>query len=119
MDLRPIRRRTIAIAAAYAVALQALLAGFVPAGPAALAGPFAVLCSHDAADGTGLPSQHDLPCAAACAAMGHGISGPVPPGVVVAIAEPDAVAAVAPAGDWVPPRIAPAHIHAPRGPPLA
>ena len=87
--------------------------------PALLAGPFAVLCSHDAADGTGQPAQHDLPCAALCAAMGHGIAGPVPPGVVVAIAVPHAVAAVAPANEWVPPQIALTDTHAPRGPPLA
>ncbi len=120
MDLRPVRRRIVAIVAAYAVALQALLAAFVPAGPAALAGRFAVLCSHDAAaDGTGPPSQHDLPCAAACAAMGHGVSGPAPPGVVVALVEPNTVPVAVPAADWVSPRSATTHTHAPRGPPLA
>ena len=87
--------------------------------PRLSAGPFAVLCSHDAGDGTGQPAQHDLPCAALCAAMGHGISGPVPPGVVVAMAVPHGVAAMAPVSEWVPPQIAPTDTHAPRGPPLA
>jgi hypothetical protein len=112
-------RRTIALTAAYAVALQVLLAAFVPLAPAIPTGPFAVLCSHDKADGTGQPAQHDLPCAALCAAMGHGIAGPVPPDVVIARAKPNAIAALAPAGEWVPPRIALSDVHAPRGPPLA
>ena len=119
MDLGPFRRPAIALVAAYAVALQTLLAAFVPAAPALPAGPSAVLCSHDAADGTGRPAQHDLPCAALCAAMGQGIAGPVPPGVVAAIAVPQAVAAIAPPTEWVPPQIAFNDNHAPRGPPLA
>ena len=65
------------------------------------------------------PARHDLPCAALCAAMGHGIAGPVPPDVVAAIAVPHAIAALAPVRDWMPPQIAPTDIHAPRGPPLA
>jgi hypothetical protein len=109
-------RRTIAVAAAYAVALQLLLAAFVQL---ASATPFSVLCSHDNADGSGQPARHDLPCAALCAAMGQGIAGPVPPDVVVAIAAPQVIAALAPARDWTPPRIAPTDSHAPRGPPLA
>ena len=119
MDIGPFRRRTIALAAAYAVALQTLLAAFVPAAPVLPAGRFAVLCSHDAADGTGQPAQHDLPCAALCAAMGQGIAGPVPLGVVAAIAVPQAIAAVVPVNEWVPPQIALTDTHAPRGPPLA
>jgi hypothetical protein len=99
--------------------LQALLASFIPVPPAVLAGPLAILCSHDAGEGNGQPAQHDVPCAALCAAMGHGISGPVPPEVVVAVAEPHAVAAMAPISDWVPPRIPHTDTHAPRGPPLA
>ena len=112
-------RRTIALTAAYAVALQMLLAAFVPLASPVSAGPFSVLCSHDNADGSGQPARHDLPCAALCAAMGHGIAGPVPPDVVAVIAAPQAIAALAPARDWAPPRIAPTDIHAPRGPPLA
>ncbi len=74
MDSSRFRRRTIALVAAYAVALQALLLAFVPLAPTVLAGPFAMLCSqHDAAGGTGQPAKHDLPCAALCAAMGHGV----------------------------------------------
>ena len=57
-----------ALAAAYAMALQMLFAAFVPVAPLLLASPFAVLCSHDEADGTGQPARHDLPCAALCAA---------------------------------------------------
>jgi|SRR6185503_10331759 hypothetical protein len=112
-------RRTIALTAAYAVALQMLLAAFVPLASPVSAGPFSVLCSHDKADGSGPPAQHDLPCAALCAAMGQGIAGSVPPDVVAVIAAPQALAALAPARDWTQPQIAPTDIHAPRGPPLA
>jgi hypothetical protein len=121
MDSSSIRRRTVALIAAYAVALQTLLAAFVPATPALLANPFAVLCSHDAdgPDHPGQPAQHEPPCAALCAAMGQGIAGPVPPGVVVAVAVPQSFTAIAPASDWVPPQIATTDTHAPRGPPLA
>jgi hypothetical protein len=118
MDSGRFRRRTIALVAAYAMALQSLFAAFVPAPLALPAGPFAVLCSH-AADGPGQPARHDLPCAALCAAMAHGVAGPVPPDVVVAIAVPHAIVAIAPVNEWVPPQIALTDLHAPRGPPLA
>jgi hypothetical protein len=111
------RRRTIAIVAAYAVALQALLLSFVPTA-VPLTGPFAILCSHDSADGTGQPVQHDLPCAALCAALAHGVSGPLPSGVVTLAAKLRPFMAVAPAGSWVLPPIARTDPHAPRGPPL-
>ena len=112
-------RRTIALTAAYAVALQMLLAAFVPLASPVSAGPFSVLCSHDKADGSGPPAQHDLPCAALCAAMGQGIAGPLPTGMVVSVAAQSPIAAFIPASDWVPPLIAATDSHAPRGPPLA
>ena len=112
------RRRTIALVAAYAMTLQTLFAAFVPPAPANLAGSFALLCSHDA-DGPGQPAHHDRPCAALCAAMGHGVAGPMPPDFVIAFVTPYAIAAIAPANDWVTPRIALTDVHAPRGPPLA
>ena len=119
MDSGCFRRRTIAIVAAYAVALQALLLAFVPMAAAPLSGPFAILCSHDSADGTGQPARHDLPCAALCAALGHGVSGPLPPGVVTLVAELRLFTALAPTGPWALPPIAGTDPHAPRGPPLA
>ena len=119
MDSGRSRRRTIALVAAYALALQGLFAAFVPVATDAVSGSFAVLCSHDAGEGSGQPAQHDLPCAAICAAMGHGIAGAVPPDVVAAVVTPHAVAAAAPVNEWVPPQIAPTDTHAPRGPPLA
>ena len=119
MDFGPLRRPAVALIAAYAMALQALLTAFIPVSPAVLAAPFAVLCGHDATDGQGHPAQHDLPCAAICAAMGQGIAGPVPPDVVIAIAVPHAVPAATPAIQWVPPPIVVTDTHAPRGPPLA
>ncbi len=119
MDFGPLRRPAVALIAAYAMALQALLTAFIPVSHAGQAAPFAVLCGHDAADGKGQPAQHDLPCAAICAAMGQGIAGPVPPDVVVAIVVPHAVTAATPAIQWVPPPIVVTDTHAPRGPPLA
>ena len=112
------RRQTIALIAAYAMALQTLFAALVPPAPADPAGSLALLCSHDAG-GPGQPAHHDLPCAALCAAMGHGVAGPVPPDVVAASVTRYASAAIGPADQWVPPQIALTDIHAPRGPPLA
>lgn len=114
----PFRRRTVAaLVAAYAVALQALLSAFVPMAAVATPSPFALICSYDRGDGP--PLRHDLPCAALCAAMAQGLSGPLPPTVAVATIAPQVVSSLAPAGDWVPPNMAFAHNHAPRGPPLA
>jgi hypothetical protein len=118
MDLSPVRRRTVALVAAYAVALQTVLAAFVPVVLTAPADAFAVLCSH-AADGPGQPAQHDPPCAAMCAAMGQGIAGALPTGMAVNVAVPPSIAALNAASDWVPPPLAVADSHAPRGPPLA
>ena len=67
----------------------------------------------------GQPAHHDLPCAALCAAMGHGVAGPVPPDVVAASVRQYASAAIGPVNQWVSPQIALTDIHAPRGPPLA
>lgn len=118
MNLSPVRRRTVALVAAYAVALQTLLAAFVPVALAIPADAFAVLCSHDA-NGPDQPAKHDPPCAAMCAAMGHGIAGPLPTAMAVSAAMPQSIAAPIPDTDWVPPPIAATNSHAPRGPPLA
>jgi hypothetical protein len=117
MDSGRLRRRTIALVAAYAMALQALFAAFAPID--ARSGAVAVLCSHDSGDGSGQPASHDLPCAAICAAMGHGIAGAALPDIVGAFALPQAIAAAVPVSEWVPPQIALTDIHAPRGPPFA
>jgi len=113
-----LRRQTIALIAAYAVALQGLLLSFVPLAPAALTGPFAILCSHDAVDGPGQPAKHDLPCAALCAALGYGVTGPLPPAVTTLAAEFRMFQAVVPTSPWTPPRIARTEPHAARGPPI-
>src|SRR5690242_18578685 len=70
-------RRTIALVAAYAVALQAIFLTFVPVAPANPTGLLDVFCSRDGANGTGHSPEHDLPCAAMCAALGHGVTGPL------------------------------------------
>jgi hypothetical protein len=113
------RRQTIALVAAYAMALQALFAAFVPPAVAAhRVGAVAALCSHDA-DSSGQPADQDLPCAALCAAMAQGIAGSLPPDIAIAFATPYAVAALAPGNDWITPRVASPDGHAPRGPPRA
>ena len=117
MDWSPVRRRTVALVAAYAMALQMLFAAFVPLSLATTAGGSVVLCSHDA-DGSGPPAQHDLPCAAMCAAVGQGIPGPLP-AAAVGVAMPLSVVSFVPPSDWLPPQIAATDSHAPRGPPLS
>ena len=112
------RCQTIALIAAYAMALQTLFATLAPPALASPAGSLALLCSPDAG-GPGQPARHDLPCAALCAAMGHGVAGPVPPDVVAASVRQYARAAIGPDNQWVSPQIALTDIHAPRGPPLA
>jgi hypothetical protein len=119
MNSGRLRRSTVALIAAYAIALQSLLSGMVPLAPSILAGTAAVLCTHDSADGTGQPSPHQLPCAAMCAALGHGMAGPLPPAVVVVFAAPYAVAADTAFNEWTPPRTDVRGPQAPRGPPLA
>ena len=121
MDSARFRRRTIALIAAYAVVLQGLFLAFGPVAPAGQGASFGVLCTHDSDDGSGQgqPANHDLPCAALCAAIGHGMAGPVPSGIAAQVAAFHAVAALVPVSDWV----SPLHLldtpHIPRGPPLA
>jgi hypothetical protein len=119
MESRSFRRRTVALIAAYAVALQALLSAFVAVGPAIDISPIAALCAHDGTDGTGHRSGHDLPCAAICAALGHAIAGPLPPAIVVAYAGPATAALPQPLREWQVPPVRLDGPQAPRGPPLA
>ena len=76
---RPLRLRVIALAAAYAVALQGLLAAFVPV---VMATPAGILCSGEATTDPGVPADHGPSCASACAMLG-GPAGPLPPGVAL------------------------------------
>ena len=107
MELGRFRRRTVAPwSRPMRWRCRRCLSAFVPMAAAVPPGPFAVICSHDGGDGSGPPAQHDLPCAALCAAMAQGLSGPLPPAVAVATIAPQVVSSLAPASDWVPPRIA-------------
>ena len=119
MDSRGLRYQAVALIAAYAVALQALLSSFLPVVPAIPGTALAVLCSHDGADGSGQPARHDRPCAAICAALGHGVAGPLPPDIVVAVAAPQAMVALSPVDGWVTPRLTIRGPQAARAPPLA
>ena len=119
MNSGRLHRRAVALVAAYAMALQMLLSALVPVAPSVMAAASAILCSHDGADGTGQPGRHELPCAAMCAAMGHGVAGSLPSAIAVVVVSPRAVAAIGSASDWVSPQIATSGPQAPRGPPLA
>ena len=119
MDSRGLRHQAVALIAAYAVAMQALLSSFMPAAPAIPDIAFAALCLRDGSDGSGHPARHDLPCAAICAALGHGLAGPLPPDIVVAVAAPQAMVALTPVDGWVTPRLAVRGPQAARAPPLA
>jgi hypothetical protein len=77
----PFRLRAIALITAYAVALQGLLAAFVPV---AAALPSGMLCSGQVMDGPAEPAGHEPSCASSCAMLG-GIAGPLPPDLVVAV----------------------------------
>src|SRR5947199_861231 len=105
MNLARIRRIGIALTAAYAMALQALLLSFVPLPTAALGDSLSALCAYDDTGKDG-PAQHQVPCVAVCAAMGHGTAGAVPQAVADIVAPGMVVAAIAPPAGWVATNIA-------------
>ena len=119
MERGSVRCRAVALIAAYAVAMQTLLSAIVPLAPAILNDRLAVLCTQDGGGAGGDPARHDLPCAAVCAALGHGVAGPLPPAIAIAVTAPQVVAARVSRGDWVPPHLALRGPQSPRGPPLA
>jgi hypothetical protein len=119
MEPHSLGRRTVALIAAYAMALQALWSTSIPVDLSVLASPAAIFCSHDEAGGAGHPARHDLPCTAVCAALGHGMAGRLPPVVAAAYAAPRVIAALAPTRDWVVPPDVIDGPQAPRGPPFA
>jgi hypothetical protein len=118
MEWGRIRRIAIALSAAYAVALQALFLSFIPVSATALTDSGLVLCAYQDAGGTGHPEQHQVPCVAICAAMGHGISGTIPP-LVTEFLVPNLIAtAVEPLAHWVVPVLVEGRPQNSRGPPL-
>lgn len=79
-----VRRRAVALVAAYAIALNALLSLSADVKPTAADALHRVVCTTDAATrdgGTGTPDQHGGHCIAICAAMagacGDGAAGRV------------------------------------------
>ena len=117
MDFSAIRRAIIALAAAYSMALQALLLAFVVPQAAALVDPFTVLCANVGTGDTGLPGKHEIPCPAVCAAMGHGLAGALPAGIAAIAVLREAYAAAAPLIEWIAPLIFAAGLLPARGPP--
>jgi len=118
MEWGRIRRIAIALSAAYAVALQALFLSFLPFPAAALSDSGAVLCAYQDTGGLGHPEQHQVPCVAICAAMGHGIAGALPSLVAEVLAPRLIAAALEPLARWVVPPIVETRPQSSRGPPL-
>lgn len=115
---RRLRRQIVALTAAYALAMQALLMAALV--PAAVGGPLAIICGHDGGTGQDDTGRHDLPCAALCAAIGHGVAGPLPANPAVALRPLPTAASYAQGGDWIVLSAAGWRgPHSPRGPPLA
>ena len=117
MNLAHLRRSAVTWVAAYAVALHAVLSAFAPFAPMVPAGPHAVICTHEG-DHSRAPARDDHPCAAICAAMGHGLAALTPPAAFAVLDDPQAVPARATAADRTAPRKAPRGPQVPRGPPL-
>jgi hypothetical protein len=117
MEWGRIRRITIALSVAYAIALQALFLSFLPLSAAALTDTSAVLCAYKDGDGAGHPEQHQVPCVAICAAMGHGITGAIPPLVIDVLAPGLIAAVIEPLAGWVVPVLVEVGPHTSRGPP--
>jgi hypothetical protein len=121
MDLARIRRITIALTAAYALALHALLLSFVPLSAAALTDSLAALCAYNDTDRTGYPAQHEIPCVAVCAAMGHGtghgMAGAVPAAVAEIFTLELVAAVIISLVERVAPNMAPIGPQTSRGPP--
>ena len=118
-------RRSVALVAAYALALQALLLAAIPAVPAAQAilyqaASYGVLCAQGAADPSHPPPAHEQTCAAMCAVLAHGTTGPLPPDFAAAIVAPAVGdSTLMPRHDPAEPRLAAWIAPPPRGPPLA
>jgi hypothetical protein len=114
-----IRNFAIALSAAYAVALQALFLSFIPLSAVALTESDLALCAYqDGNGGTGHPEQHQIPCVAVCAAMGHGIGGANPPLVADVLIPKLIAAALEPLTHWVVPGIVDIGPQTSRGPPI-
>ncbi|MBM3529239.1 MAG: hypothetical protein FJX62_14210 [Alphaproteobacteria bacterium] len=109
----------MALAAAYAVALKALLLAFGPAIPAQLSVQLGELCSGGDSSGAPHPQDHSRQCQALCAYPGQAVSGAPPDAVAVSKAVLPAAEILAPAGYSAPLRIADRGPQNPRAPPLA
>jgi hypothetical protein len=114
MNSRRLYRATLALVAAYALALQALFAAFAPVPLSAM--HEALLCLGGA--GNDQPVQHEMPCSASCIALAFVTGAPPPPDTMLANTnQPEAIALFASRAE-----IRPVAIRGPqssRGPPLA
>ena len=125
MNTRTLLRRTLALIAAYAIALQALLPFFLGPGnaDAAFAQTFVTCSSGTEASGVALPpAGHESSCphGAACVMPGCGAAAPLPShgslaGMALAVAAP----AICPLRFTEVPPLIGRGPQAPRAPPLA
>jgi hypothetical protein len=118
---RPLRRRIIALAAAYAIALGGLFASFAAASAAAAAAtvPGTITCHSDAA-GTPSPAQNDKSgvCIDSCCIGCVMLMAALPPPPIKAIGAPQSVAQpLAPAAAVAGPAATSIASHQSRAPP--
>jgi hypothetical protein len=118
MNSAHLRRSAVTWVAAYAVALQVLLAAFAPFAPIFAVGFHATLCTHDA-HRSDTPVRDEHRCAAICAAMGQGVSALTPPETFAVLDDSQAVPARATAADRSAPLQELRGPQVPRGPPRA
>ncbi len=113
---RSIGRATIAVVALYALCLQALFGALAPVPAVAASG--AVICQHDAGDGSPRTGTH---CALACCVAAHHVALAVPVLLAFGFAwdGPRPPEHAPPAADEIPARAPPDRIASPRGPPQA
>ena len=104
------RLKAIALVAAYALALQGLLAAFTPV---AAALPSGGLCPGQVSDGSADAPNHEPACTAACTMLGSS-AAPSPPGVVIAMRDEAAREAIPTAAPFV---AAPLGLQTARAPP--
>jgi hypothetical protein len=76
---RLLRRKALALIAAYALALQGLWSAYVPV---AVALPAAALCSGQMVDEPGAPVGHEPPCSSACVMLGAAATPALPDTII-------------------------------------
>ena len=111
-----LRRRALALIAAYAIALQPLWAAFALPAVAGLADAHAIICL--AGGGQGQPASNGGGCACLCVMPGCGMAGNPPDRVALAGLTPTSALAPLPAFDVASPHATTRRPQLPRAPPI-